>query len=81
MIGKIEKAHRYAEERDRFTFEALEVRVRGDNAEHTVTLASGAWRCSCDFFGHNGACAHSMATERLLAGMAPLAEAALTAVA
>lgn len=79
MIGKIEKAHRYAEERDRFQFDAMELRVRGDNAEHTVTLANGAWSCGCAFFGGNGACAHTMAAERLLAGMVPVTEFELTA--
>ena len=31
VIGKIEKAHRYARERDRITVEGVQVTFRGDN--------------------------------------------------
>ena len=71
MIGKIEKAHRYAEERDRFTVQGLSVAVRGDNADHEVTLDGGSWRCGCRFFAAHDTCAHTMALERVLNGMLP----------
>ena len=71
MIGKVAKAHRYAGERERFDVEGLAVTIHGDNAEHHVALDGGDWRCSCDFFAHNGACAHTMALELLLEGMLP----------
>ena len=71
MIAKMEKAHRYHEERDRFHFEALRVRVDGDNSSHTVSLDGGAWGCDCDFFTHNAACAHTMAVGLMLGATAP----------
>lgn len=71
MIGKVEKAHRYAEQRDRFSVTEFAVSVRGDNDEHVVTLRDGAWACGCDFFHHNATCAHSMALELILDGMLP----------
>ncbi len=71
MIGKVAKAHRYVDERERFEVESLAVTIHGDNADHRVQLASGRWSCGCDFFAHNDACAHTMALELLLAGMVP----------
>lgn len=71
MIGKVEKAHRYTQERGRFAFSAFTVTVHGDNSEHQVTLREGAWHCSCEFFEHNSTCAHSMALELMLDGMLP----------
>ena len=41
MIGKIEKAKLYAEERKRFHFEKLAVHFNGDNNGHKVSLAHG----------------------------------------
>ena len=52
MIGKIDKAHRYAAERDRFHFEDLTVTIHGNNDDHAVSLHDGEWRCECDFFAH-----------------------------
>ncbi|MCY4640849.1 MAG: hypothetical protein OXC94_10995 [Chloroflexi bacterium] len=75
MIGKVAKAHRYADQRERFDIHTLAVTIRGDNADHVVELADDHWSCGCDFFSHNGACAHTMALELLLAGMIPAAEA------
>lgn len=69
MIGKIEKAHRYAEERDRFLFSDLVVTIHGDNDDHEVRFNGEALACGCDFFGHEAVCAHTMAVERLLGGM------------
>ncbi len=69
MIGKIDKARRYAEERTRFELQQLSVRVRGDHADHLVTFDDGRWRCECDFFQSQGACAHSMALELVMDGM------------
>jgi hypothetical protein len=71
LIGKIEKAKRYAWERDRFRIEAVTVRVQGDNDAHDVSLRDGKWSCSCDFFGGWGVCSHTMAIERVLDGMLP----------
>ena len=44
MIGKIEKAKRYAEEPERFCFDDFTVCFDGDNSGHTVTCAKGDWQ-------------------------------------
>ena len=68
MIGKVAKAHRYARERDRLHVTQLTVSVAGDNSTHEVRLEHGRWQCSCDFFVHRWACAHTMAIELVLEG-------------
>lgn len=70
MIGKIEKARIYAEERaDRIQFETMRVRVDGDNHDHVVTYDAGSWSCDCDFFSTRNVCSHTMALERVLQNM------------
>jgi len=69
MIGKIEKAKRYAKERDRIHVRSLEIVFSGENNDHTVTLENGHWNCTCDFFHSRGRCSHTMALEDVLAGM------------
>lgn len=70
LIGKIEKARRYADERERrIEFDALRVRFRGDNDEHEVRLDGDSWACTCDFFRGWDVCCHTMALERVLDGM------------
>jgi hypothetical protein len=71
MIGKLEKAKRYAKERDRIHVEALTVTFEGANNPHTVHLANGAWNCDCDFFHTRGRCSHTMALEIILENMLP----------
>lgn len=73
LIGKIEKAKRYARERERFQVSELTVQVHGDNDAHEVSLRGGRWACSCDFFGGWSVCSHTMAMERVLDGMLPKA--------
>jgi hypothetical protein len=70
MIGKIEKAKVYAEERERIQFESLTVTLRGDNDTiHDVSYQNGKWKCDCSFFASRGVCSHTMAMERILADM------------
>ena len=71
LIGKIEKAKRYAEETDRISFTELCVKFRGDNDSHTTEYKDGKWHCSCSFFSSWGLCSHTMALERVLANMLP----------
>jgi hypothetical protein len=71
MIGKIEKAKRYAEERNRIHVEAFRATFDGDNNPHTVEYREGQWKCDCDFFLSRAVCSHTMALERILAGMLP----------
>ena len=72
VIGKIEKARRYAQERDRMRFSAFSVEFHGENGDHKVGFMGEKWTCTCDFFAAGyGACAHTMALERVLEGMLP----------
>ena len=71
MIGKIEKAKRYAEQRDRIRIDELTVTFDGENNPHTVHLQEGAWQCDCDFFQTRGRCSHTMALEIILEGLIP----------
>jgi hypothetical protein len=71
LIGKIEKAKIYAEEKDRIQFESLTVNISGDHSEHHVQYANGDWTCDCDFFHSRHYCSHTMAMERILGTMIP----------
>ena len=71
LIGKIEKAKRYAEEKDRITFSEFSVKFRGNNDSYDVSLRDGKWHCTCNFFSQWGLCSHTMALQRLLAEMLP----------
>jgi hypothetical protein len=71
IIGKIDKARRYALEPERVQLGALAATFRGSNDEYELTLDSGAWRCSCHFFETHGTCAHIIAAQRILAPMLP----------
>jgi hypothetical protein len=69
MIGKIDKARRYAQERERVKFENFKAVLDGKHNSHVIEYSNGAWNCDCDFFVTRGVCSHSMALERILAGM------------
>jgi len=70
MISKIEKARRYADEKeDRVRFQQFEVAIRGGHADHVVHYKQGVFQCDCSFFGQRGVCSHTMAMERILSGM------------
>ncbi len=69
MIGKVEKAHRYAKEPERFEFLTFTVMVRGDNGEYLVTYDHGQWSCNSEYFAKHGFDSHTMAVEQLLEGM------------
>ena len=71
LIGKIEKAKRYAEERHRLRFTSFTVDFQGENSSHHVAFDDGRWSCTCDFFAGRGLCSHTMALERILEGMLP----------
>jgi hypothetical protein len=74
MIGKIEKAKRYAEERNRIHFTSFTVTFDGENNNHTVTFDGAKWKCDCNFFQSRNVCSHTMALERILQGMVPQSE-------
>ena len=79
LIGKIEKAKRYAQEPDRVTISELSVKFRGDHSDHETGYKDGGWRCSCQFFSTWRVCSHTMALQRILGNMLP--EGALSAPA
>jgi hypothetical protein len=71
LIGKIEKAKRYAQERNRVTFEELAVKFHGENSDYDTSYKDKKWHCSCSFFSSWGLCSHTMALERILTEMLP----------
>ena len=71
LIGKIEKAKRYAQERERITFSHFTVSFRGENDTHNVSYKEGQWHCSCGFFSERGLCSHTMALQKILSKMLP----------
>ena len=71
LIGKIEKAKRYAEEKDRITFSELSVTFRGENDSYEISYRDGAWHCTCHFFSTWETCSHTMAMEKILGVMLP----------
>ena len=80
MIGKIDKARQYAEERERVTFSGLSTSFRGNHNTYEVNFDSGAWTCQCHFYGTRGVCSHIMALQRILAGMLVQKEKPVAAV-
>lgn len=69
MIGKIEKAKRYAEDRHHFQFNQFDLTFHGANNEHRVAYNKGVFTCDCEFFLTHKRCSHSMALEILLKDM------------
>ena len=71
LIGKVEKANRYARELDRITIDRLSLTFRGDNDTHHVDLDAGQWRCTCHYFHSWGSCVHLLALQKVLGVMLP----------
>jgi hypothetical protein len=71
LIGKIEKAKRYAQETDRVTFSEFSVKFRGEHDTYTTSLKEGKWHCTCSFFSSWKICSHTMAMEKILDKMLP----------
>ena len=71
MIGKIEKAHRYAEEPERVQVSQFAATFRGGHDNYVVSLNDGEWTCSCHTFESHmvGTCSHIMAIQIMLAPM------------
>ena len=69
LIGKLDKAKRYAEQRDRFRFTSFELKFHGDNNDHKVSYQDEKFQCDCEFFFTHGRCAHTMALDELLKDM------------
>ncbi len=71
LIGKIEKAKRYAQETDRITFSEFSVKFRGEHDSYVTSLKEGKWHCTCTFFSNWKICSHTMAMEKILEKMLP----------
>ena len=71
LIGKIEKAARYAQEPDRVTFQDFTASFRGEHDNYTLSYKGERWCCSCHFFAGWGTCSHVMALQRLMATQLP----------
>jgi hypothetical protein len=71
LIGKIEKAKRYAQETDRITFSEFKVNFHGEHNDYVTSLKDGKWQCTCSFFETWKMCSHTMAMERILGTMLP----------
>ena len=71
LIGKIEKARRYAQEPDRVTISGLAAVFRGANDDHELSYADGKWHCTCNFFSQWETCSHIMALQQILCNMLP----------
>ena len=71
LIGKIQKAHEYAEEPERIEVSEFSARFRGDHDVHSVSYTEGKWLCSCPFFSQWGTCSHVMATQRIMGVISP----------
>lgn len=76
MIGKIEKAKRYATERERFRFSQFSLQFHGNNNDHAVAFNNGNWKCDCEYFVVHNWCCHTKALEILLHKMIAEAEPA-----
>ena len=69
VVSDVEKASRYAEEKDRVRINAFRVVIRGNNSDHTVSYDRGIWHCDSNSFRLRGVSSHTIAMERLLRGM------------
>jgi len=69
LIGKLEKAKRYAEDRKRFRLNQFDLTFHGDNNDHHVTYDNGIFTCDCEFYLTHRRCGHSMALEILFKDM------------
>jgi hypothetical protein len=66
MIGKVEKAMRYAHEPDRVKLQQVTATFSGDNSTHTITLDADTWHCDCHLFEAAGGCSHTLAIQKML---------------
>ena len=69
IIGKIDKARRYSEEKDRVSITSLKATFQGDHNAYAVYFESGSWHCECRSFLTRGMCSHTMALQRMLEEM------------
>ena len=66
FIGKIDKAKKYAEERERVSINSFHATFTGNHNTYEVKFEAGQWHCECLFFTTRGVCSHTMALQRIL---------------
>ena len=71
LIGKIEKAKRYARETERISFSELSVSFQGEHDTYSISYRDDKWHCSCRFFSQWGICSHTMTLQKILGNMLP----------
>ena len=71
LIGKIEKAKRYAQEPGRVTFSGFTAVFHGENDNHKISYANRKWHCTCHFYSQWETCSHIMALQQILGNMLP----------
>ena len=69
IIGKIEKAKQYAEQKDRVNITSFAATFKGNHDNYNVRFEDGAWRCECHFFATREVCSHTMAMQKILEEM------------
>lgn len=71
MIGKIEKAHRYAREPERVQFATFEATFQGGHDTYRVSFENDHWSCTCHTYSSRtvGTCSHIMAMQQILGPM------------
>jgi len=74
LIGKIQKANRYAQEPERISFQQFHATFKGDHDSYEVSYKDGSWTCGCNFFSSWGVCSHTMTFQKLLGVMLPRQE-------
>lgn len=66
IIGKIDKARKYAEEKERVSINSFSATFQGNHNSYDVSFNAGAWDCECRFFATRAVCSHTMALQRML---------------
>lgn len=66
FIGKVDKARKYAAEKERVTIDRFHATFVGNHNTYEVKFEAGAWSCQCLFFTTRGVCSHIMALQRIL---------------
>ena len=71
MIGKIDKANRYAHEPERMRINQFSASFHGSHDDYEVTLTGDEWHCTCHTFESHvlDTCPHVMAAQHLLRPM------------
>lgn len=66
IIGKVDKAKKYAEETERVSLTSFKAIFDGKHNIYEVGFDSGNWQCQCLFFATRGVCSHTMALQLML---------------